>query len=372
MMKMPASTSPVAMLQPFCPHYRTTFFRALQEDPGIDIYCLFSREDAQKKQFKVSDIPFTKIKTWHIKGPLFFDIRPFLRKQYRIWILMADPMLGSNWILLLFAPILKRKVILWGQGVPVPKYDHFFSRIPLIWRMMYRLSHGAWFYTETERGKWLQIYPNLLSVSLNNTLATIPEPISDQSGAEQKQLREQYHITTPVNFIFSARLDPLRRMDLLLEVINRLPSNRFGFIIIGGGANASDFAQYPNVHYFGAVYEKEKKRDLFHIANIYFQPAWLGLSVVEAMGYSLPILAFERSEKCLQGVEYGYISESGCGKIVHSVDEAVEVILSTSADQWIEMGKRGRSYVEKNLMPENMIGHARSLLKKISKVSTKE
>ena len=368
---MSVSTASVAMLQPFCPHYRTSFLRALQNDPGIDIYCLLSREDAQKRQFKVSDIPCTKIRTWHIKGPLFFDIRPFLRKQYRIWILMADPMLGSNWILLLLAPILKRKVIVWGQGVTVSKYNQFFSHIPFIWRMMYRLSHGAWFYTETERRKWLQIYPDLLSVSLNNTLATIPEQNSDQSGAEQRQLRDQYHITTPVNFIFSARLNSLRRMDLLLEVIKRLPSDRFGFIIIGGGASASDFAQYPNVHYFGAVYDEEQKKKLFHIADIYFQPAWLGLSVVEAMGYGLPVLTFERSATCMQCVEYGYILESGCGKIVHSVDEAVEIILTTSPDQWSELGKRGREFVEKKLMPEKMIEQARSLLKQFGNSNSK-
>lgn len=149
----------------------------------------------------------------------------------------------------------------------------------------------------------------------------------------------------------------------MVEMIQRLDNKQFGFIIIGDGKDKPDFSKYENVHDFGAVYDDEKKSNLFAIADIYFQPGWIGLSVVEAMAYGLPVCTFKRKgDEIRHGVEYGILKDEVNAMLFDSMDEAVNRIENTSKEEIKRMGKNAHDYIAKKHTPAKMAENALSIL----------
>lgn len=351
----------VAVIQPCIPHYREAFFAGLREHWDCDVYCLNDTEESRSSGFCIArETPPRTIGYRCLWRFAFFNPFPLMRRKYRLLILMASPWQMSNWLLMFLAPLLGKKVILWGQGVEVARYGRFERRPPRLWRWMYHCAGGAWFYTANEQELWRRTLPKLRSAALGNTLSG--PKIPDCSGdMDRRQLRERYGIATPINLIFCARMDKRRRLDLLIAVIEALDPKRFGFLIVGDGPGKPDFSRYRNVRDFGAVYDPTVKQELFALADIYFQPAWLGLSVVEAMLQALPILTFSRAADRLQGVEYGYIAQAGCGIIVSGQEDLLEAVRRMSPDDWRTLGLRGQQYALDHLRMEQMVRRATEL-----------
>ena len=147
--------------------------------------------------------------------------------------------------------------------------------------------------------------------------------------------------------------------------MKRLHSKDFVFIIIGPGRNKPDFSGFENVHDFGAVYDTDVKRELFAIADIYFQPGWVGLSIVEAMAYGLPVFTFKRSEETKQCVEYSYIKASQNGMIFENMDECVSVISTIAPEEIRRLGDNARELVRTRLTPAQMAEKAYSVVEQL-------
>jgi len=234
----------------------------------------------------------------------------------------------------------------------------------LRWQMA--LADGVWLYMEKEYEQWHKIFPKKKIVALRNTLSGIDK--MTEYGGDKVAIREKYGIKESVVFIFCARFESnYRRTDFLVEVMRRLDAGKFGFIIIGAGCNKPDFGSFGNVHDFGAVYDTEVKQELFCAADIYFQPGWVGLSIVEAMAYGLPVFTFKRSEETKQCVEYSYIVEKNNGRIFNDLEEFVAVVNSISAHDISCMGVNAKQLVKSNLTPQMMAQRAMSVLASLRK-----
>lgn len=354
----------IAVIQPCVPHYREPFFAQLCRRYDCTIFCLSSPEQSRKAGFVViNDISSKQIGYRCLWRFAFFNPVPLLRRKYRVWVLMASPWQVSNWLLMALAPLLGRKTVLWGQGIDITHYLEYERSMPLSWKLMYRWCSYAWFYSEREKKIWSRLLPRLCSAALGNTLEYVathlaPEHSVPDRDNQRAVLCKKFGVTTPFNFLFCARFDYRRRMDLLLEAVNRFDQNRFGFLIVGDGENKLDFSRYPNVYAFGAVFEQKKKNELFALADVYFQPAWLGLSVVEAMMHSLPVLTFSRVADRFHGVEYSYIAVAECGIVVEDVNELEQVVHNTTPEQWRAMGERGQKFYREKLTMAQMIDRA--------------
>lgn len=354
----------IAILQPHIPHYREDFFAQLAEKVGCAIFCYNSEGEVKKQNFKEAVI-FTKhINLRTIGNFSYYNPFVLLKGKSDTLVLMLDFKHISTWLLLLTKFIHKRKIILWGQGISIRRFLKDEKETFLLLKYFLSLADAAWFYTENELNMWKKRLPKLIAVSLNNTISGIDNilsiPVIDKT--EKQALKEKYNIIEEIVFIFCARFTQNRRIDLLLQVMEKLDNKKFGFIIIGAGGDKPDFSKYKNVYDFGGVYDFEKKTDLFQIADIYFQPAWLGLSVVEAMAYGKPVFSFKRSGKILQCVEYYYVKENYTGKTFDEITSFLEYICNFNFSEIQTMSKNAKKYVTENLLMENMITQAISIL----------
>ena len=233
------------------------------------------------------------------------------------------------------------------------------------WKLksMLSLADGAWIYMRKEANQWKKIFPRKSIVALNNTLSNISKMTSYEPDCSKEALKEKYGITEEVILLFCARFaNQYRRADLLIETIQNLDPEHYGFIIIGEGPFKPDFSAYRNVYNYNAVYDETFKRELFAVADVYFQPGWVGLSIVEAMAYGKPVFTFKRGAETKQCVEYSYIQHGVNGLIFESIDECIATISSISNDEIARLGNNAKTLAIKELSVEQMVSNATSIL----------
>lgn len=358
----------IAVLQSQIPHYREEFFRKFSKRNNADLFVYQSAKTSKKGGFKIGDLATRHIASVEPKGVVFYNPFPLLR-GYDTLILPLHFAHFTTWLLLFLKVVLGKKIILWGHSISVKRYLK--EEIKPDWKLklMISLSDGIWTYMEKEAAQWKTIFPNKPIVALYNTISSASE-ISEYSelhkGKDIDQLKQKYNIKQEFILLFCARFEGMiRRTDLLEEVINSLDSSKYGFVIIGAGKDKPDFSKYSNVYDFGAVYDTAVKQELFCLADIYFQPGWVGLSIVEAMAYGLPVFTFKRSPKTLQCVEYSYILPGQNGLLFETIDDSVSSIESMSKDELNVMGIKAREFVKHHATVDMMVQRAETLLTKI-------
>ena len=369
----------IGILQPEIPHYRTEFFERLSQQCDVmDLYVYNRLEDTRKHGFDVNDnlnLHVNYITNKNVHEVLTYSPLPLLSKRYDTLVLMLHFAHVTTWLLLLTKWLHRKRIILWGQGISVKRYLK--ETVKPDWKLkwMIALADGAWIYEEPEAEQWKRIFPKKPIVALNNTLTGVEEMLEfngNESGLQltvdslrgnKDEIKKKWGITQEVVLIFCARFDnDYRRPDLLVEAMERLDKGKYGFIIIGDGKNKPDFSRFPNVHDFGAVYDSTKKRELFAVADIYFQPGWVGLSIVEAMAYGKPVFTFRRSEQTLQCVEYCYIKEGENGLIFDDMEDFVRQMNVVTKERIMQMGEQARLLVKEKLTPRKMVERAISVL----------
>ena len=357
----------IAILQPFIPHYRKDFFLGLKKDINADIYCYETRQKMTQLNFQNAGLGEKRIRYLKI-GP-FKLINPFplLQKKYKVLVLMINPGHISSWFILLIKPLIRKKIILWGHGISVKQYLSQEKKLPFVLKQMVRMCDEVWFYTAKEKNIWLAQLPSIKAFALNNTITGVEEILKIKS-LSKTELKQKFGITQQIILIFCARFNEVgRRVDLLIKMIETLPSENFGFIIIGDGALKPDFKNYKNVYNYGSVYDKRIKDNLFGIADIYYQPGWVGLSVVEAMAYGKPVFTFKRQQTIHQCVEYSYLINNYNAKLFKDFDVAVKKITSIKADELNMLGSNAKKFAIENLLMSKMVDNAVSSLQRMEK-----
>ncbi|MFD1294227.1 glycosyltransferase [Lutibacter holmesii] len=358
----------IAILQPHIPHYREAFFEGMFETSPIKVYCYNSDESVLKDNFKKSTFKGHYIKNYSLGPFLVYSLLPFLKKDCNKLVLMLHFGHISTWLLLFLKPFHKKKIILWGQGISVKRYLKEEKMPSILLKVMIYLADAIWVYTKKEEEMWTDVFPNKKITALNNTISNIEEILNLNHFCSIKELKNKYNIKQEKCFIFCARFNsPYRRIDLLEEVINRLDKSKWGFIIIGSGDYKPDFSIYTNVYDFGTVYDKKLKDDLFTIADLYIQPGWVGLSIVEALAYGKPVVTFKRSDQTLQCVEYTYLIHRFNSLIFSNIEECINNLISMKEEDIKEMSINACKYVRENLTMANMIENSLNSLNSLGK-----
>ena len=355
----------IAIIQPTIPYYREDFFKYLKDFADVDLYVFKKNEIVKKEHTKISCLKTKDISKINFKGLLLYNPWPFISSlnRYDIIVLMLDKTHITTWLLLLTKWLHKKKIILWGQGISVKRYlkEEITPDTQLLFMM--KKADGIWLYMEKEYNQISKIITNKPIVALNNTITGI-EKILAYKG-DKFLAKEKYKINEDIIFIFCARFESnYRRTDLLIDIIKRLDKNKYGFIIIGEGKNKPDFSSFKNVHDFGTIYDTSTKSELFSAADIYLQPGWMGLSVVEAMAYKLPIFTFIRSKETKQCVEYSYIKDGINGCIFKDLNDFISRLNNMKDSKLKEMGTESYNLAQQ-LTPYNMAKHAIQVIEQI-------
>lgn len=357
----------IAILQPTIPHYREIFFKKLSEQFEIQIFTLDNITNNKNNGLSISSLPTNKIFSFELFSVLFYNFVPLLNKRFDILILMGSVRHFSTWLILLLNIFLRKKIILFGHGISIAKYLQEEVKMPLIRLLMYKLSKHAIFYTQKEVEIWKNVYPNLTSISFNNTISDADILISNNYNDinYKKIYKDKYNIKSETVLIYCARFNTVDRKPFLLKNLMDSIGENYSLIVIGRGPYKPDFSDCENIFDFDEVYDIRIKNELFTIADYYFQPAWSGLSVVEALLYGLPVLTFERSEDLYQCVEYSNLINNYNSIISKSIIELKEKLNKISKTDYQRLSTNAKNYSSDNLSITDSVDKTSNFIKSI-------
>lgn len=295
----------VAIQQPTLAKYRVPQYRALAQRPGLEIELLYgSRGDVpnvEAEGFRATPIPFRRWRVgrhpvyWH--KAQFEAVRP---SRADVAILSWDIHYASLPPALLRARQAGTPTILWGHAYS--KRETTIKR-----RLRNRLGHMA---------TAVLVYNHAAAARLTdegfdrervfvalNSLDQEPIQAARRRCLEDRETLAAFRTESGLDpgpvLLYVSRLEPKNRLDLLLDATARLlpqfPELRVA--IVGGGDDHGRLEEMAHrlgvsnhVRFLGVIYDEAKLAPWFVSADLFVYPANIGLSLLHAYGYGLPVV----------------------------------------------------------------------------------
>ncbi len=291
----------VAIQQPALPAYRVPVFRELAARGGVDITLHYAEQPGLANA-----------------EPEGFDARPIRQHTIRVgrqsvilvpalWSLAggrdADVLVASwNSRSVLLMPALRRAR---RRGVGTVVWGHGFSKSEGTGRRGLRdrialAADAVLFYNHTAAGAFRQRHPGHpgVFVAVNSLDQTaIQNAREDWLGrpADLAAFRAEHGLDRGPVALFVSRLLEENRVDLLLRAAAKVDG--LTVAVVGDGPDrerlerlARDLGIADRVRFPGAVYGEAAVAPWFLSSGVFVYPVNIGLSVMHAMGYGLPVV----------------------------------------------------------------------------------
>ena len=294
----------VNIQQPALAKYRVPLFRALAARPGLRVTVYYGQEaDLANDEPDGFEAHFVPMPQWGVLGRTVRWSRP--------QIALATPARGDvlvlSWNLnyLSLPPALLRArargmpTILWGHGFA--KDDRWYRRAPR--NAVGRLATALLFYNHTTRNEFVAAGydPARLFVAQNalddRAIHAAAERWCARPGALEAFRRKNGLVGRRL-VLFVSRVTPKARVEWLVEAAARLRERVPNLLvaIVGGGELEAVQKQVNRlglgsvVRLVGPIYEEAAVAPWFLSGDVFCYPASVGLSLIHAFAYGLPIV----------------------------------------------------------------------------------
>lgn len=299
----------IAICQALLPHYRLPLFDGLAAQPDVEVTVFaggnlagFS-ETQSGKYFKLVYAPVKEFKL----GPLLFKFQAaqftaILDRRFDLVILSWDAHYLSLLPCLLLARLRKKPpIVLWGHGC---------SKWETRSRELLRNLHGR-------LANCVLLYNRRVAQHLiENRGFSADRVFVAQNALDQSPIREArdkclanpealvefqnlHRLNTRRTLAYVSRLEPDNRIELLINATailkERYPDLRL--LIIGTGSMrvpleelARKLLPEGSVTFTGAIYQEDKIAPWLLSSTVFVYPVNLGLSLLHAFGYGLPVI----------------------------------------------------------------------------------
>jgi glycosyltransferase involved in cell wall biosynthesis len=214
---------------------------------------------------------------------------------------------------------LRIPIIFYGHGIDKQK-DRWLRNF--LYNLTYFLFDGIILYTPAEKSKLWKRFQHKITCA-NNTL-----DIDNANIQENKeQIKIRYNISSPKIILTTGRLHSRKKIEILSDIFiqNYKNSPDVGWVLVGPDLSVEvnkAIRGIKNIYFLGPVYDKKKMAEIFSIADLYCVPGALGLGIVEALYWGLPVLTMAVNH----GPEAYYLRNDQNSLIAKNKQELQEMI----------------------------------------------
>lgn len=306
----------VAIQQPALPRYRVPFFREVARRPGIDLTVYHADPVLGPPSVPPDGFAAQLVQEKILPGGLIWHppIATLTRRGACDVVVLA----GNIRYLNLVPAMLRCR----RQRIPCVLWGHGYSKgeRKAMWKArlaVARLATAVVLYNHTTRRRYLEegFDPQRVFVALN---ALEQEPIQNarqswlDRPADLAEFRRRNNLDKGPVLLFVSRLYHEKKPELMVEatrlLVQRHPTLRT--IIIGKGdlepavrQMVRDMNLEPNVLFAGEIYGEDKLAPYFLSSDLFVYPRRIGLSLLHAMGYGLPIVTSDALDSSNPEVE---------------------------------------------------------------------
>ncbi|MGB0766504.1 MAG: glycosyltransferase family 4 protein [Phycisphaeraceae bacterium] len=350
----------VSLQQPVLPAYRVPVFHELSKRPGIDLTVYYG--DMSNSPSSVSDVPFhasfVHLREMRLAGhPILWHGPQWTgasRRRSDTLVLSWDIHYASLIPSLLRAKRNGVRTVLWGHG---------YSKREQPWRRWPRervagLADALLFYNRRAADAYLEngwdrrrvfVAPNAIDQSPIQAARDYWASRPDELDAFKKE----NGLGSEPMILFVSRLDPNNRLDLLLEALKKIEPMQptIQVVVIGNGADEQTrltamrdrLGLSDRVRFLGPIYDERSLAPWFLCSKLFCYPANIGLSILHAFGYGLPVITsdqigaqnpeIESLEHDANGLTYADADADALGQAILTIlgDESTRARLSAGA-----------------------------------------
>lgn len=296
----------------FAPHYRAEVYLRMEQELGCDFY-VGDRVSAKLKKMDYSLFQSPPKELRYIRLISHFNwLMGSLRLcflPYQSYLLTGEPYCLSSWVVMIINRMRNRQSLVWTHGwygdeTPIKK---------IIKRAYFGLADHVLLYGNYAKNLMVQegFNPEKLHV-IYNSLAY----------SQQKSIRQQLKVTsvfsnhfgnTQPTLVFVGRLEPQKKLHLLIEALARPANTTPNLCIIGDGQSRASLEALTNnlglldrVWFYGACYEEAILAQLIYNAHLCVSPGEVGLTAIHALTYGTPVIThgnFSRQMPEFEAVE---------------------------------------------------------------------
>jgi glycosyltransferase involved in cell wall biosynthesis len=312
----------IAVVTNVLPVYRRDYYRRLIEKlgsnltiycqdriPGMNLKLVHDELGNSVRLVKVCSAEREKI-VWQ-----WLPYRELIR-GYDIYFLEGNPRVVSTVLFATVLRLLRRKVVICGQKHTAGAKP-LFEATRLRW---WRTFNFLFLYTELEAQQMrAELSSDKLVISMNNGLdqQAIDREIAQWNPAALAEWRTERELDGRQLLLSCARLEPKNQFSQTLPALQRLVQTRPSILwcVIGSGPEDDSLKQQVkqlglenNVLWLGSIYEEHDLAPWFLSAELLIHPAAIGLSLLHAYGYGLPVVTHSNSATHMP--EFSALTES--------------------------------------------------------------
>ncbi|MGH8645277.1 MAG: glycosyltransferase family 4 protein [Gammaproteobacteria bacterium] len=296
------------MFQPAVPHYRAPLFDRLGSEPGIELTVFAGatkgglKQAAAGTQYRYVHAPVRELQLGRL------DLR-FQRKQLAETWRKAFDLVILPWdahYLSLGLAIIKGRL----NGVPVVLWGHGYSKMPrriADWlRNAYgTAADGVIVYSKTvaeilvERWGFKKERVFVAQNAIDQAPIKNATSYWTHAPKELASFQEKWSIVPNKTAIFVSRLESGNEVSMLLHALRlaRQHDPAIKLVIVGDGREksrlqtlATELGESNSVLFTGAIYDEHQLAPWMLSACLFCYPANIGLSLMHAFGYGLPVV----------------------------------------------------------------------------------
>jgi glycosyltransferase involved in cell wall biosynthesis len=297
--------------QPTLAKYRVPVFQELARREQIALKLVYgSRPDLPNAEADGFDAETAPLHWYQIAGRSIFWHTPQWR--YATWRTTDVLLLTWNVRYLSLLPALLRAR---AQGVPTILWGHGYSKQERAWRAttrsgVARLATALLFYNHSAADRYQEAGWNAKQVFVApNCLDQQPIDAARRSWLARADQLHQFRVAQRLGdgpvILYVSRLDPTNRLDLLVEATGSLARHYPGLTIVMIGKGDAERRRLERLadrrgigdrlRMVGPVYDEMELAPWFLSANLFCYPANIGLSLLHAFGYGLPVVTSDRT-----------------------------------------------------------------------------
>jgi glycosyltransferase involved in cell wall biosynthesis len=343
----------VAIVYQYVAHYREPIFKRLSADRDVE-YTVFSDSSSNIGSLAVMNFGNdtgngdTSIRRKGVKNHWFFNsllwqsgvLSIAFRKHFDVIIYLGDVHYLSTWVSAAVARMSGKRVLFWGHG-----FKTFESGIrSIIKKLFFRIPNGHLLYGNI--GRDYLIHSGFKSDDLYvvyNSLDFEAQKSIYSGLSEQKirAVRERLFDDPDAPLLVSiGRIDRYKRLDILVEAVDILRREGFAanLLIIGDGPDRNNVERLAagsesakSIAVLGAIYGERNLGELIGAADLCVVSGPVGLVIVHAFGYGVPVIAHDRLR--IHNPEFELMTPGRTGDLY---EEGNARSLAHAARQWLE------------------------------------
>lgn len=290
----------VIILQPVMAHYRRSFFKNLQNNKEYLVEFIAGNEYLDIKKCEPFEYTALKYRTLRLGAHQFFFLRKSLRhiKNAKPDIIVSggvDFHLLHTLLIFIYFRLICKKDFFWWSHATTEKHGKFGLWIR---KQFYTKASGILTYSRKGKTDLVEIGINPKKIEvLGNSINT------EDYGFLKHNYKKPKAFSNYLNIVFSGRINKGKRLDILINALHLVHKrNEFDFRcnIIGGG-DIAELEELTNsleladkVWFTGPKYNNDIV-EYFANADLMVYPHAIGLSLLQAFSYGIPVITSEKN-----------------------------------------------------------------------------